>query len=128
MCSNISTDTTRSKRDALAKRFMSAVTTSTWVRPRAAAASRMNRPWGAELDTAVMRLCGYRAAIQRVSDPQPQPSSRTRWPSASSARRPQRSSMASSAASRPSAPAGHQHPLYLRFFPSTFWKNSGGTS
>ena len=33
-----------------------------------------------------MRLCGKRSAIHSVSEPQPQPSSSTRWPSASPAR------------------------------------------
>ena len=38
------------------------------------------------LETAVMRASGKRCTIHKVSEPQPQPSSRMRWPSASSAR------------------------------------------
>jgi len=41
MCSNISTDTTRSKRSCSANAFMSAVSTATLVKPRRAAWATM---------------------------------------------------------------------------------------
>ncbi len=114
MCSNISTDTTRSKRCSVLKSFMSAVTTSTLVRPAPSARARMDSRCGAELETAVMRLLGYASAIHRVSEPQPQPSSSTRWPSRRSARAQVSARAASSAASRPAVPGRHRQPLYLR--------------
>ncbi len=58
MCSNISTETTRSNLPAGAKRFMSAVITVTLERPRLSARSSMNAFWLAELETAVTWLSG----------------------------------------------------------------------
>jgi hypothetical protein len=58
MCSNISTDTTRSKRSAVEKTFMSAVTTFTFASPLRAASASMNAFWLEEFETAVMRLAG----------------------------------------------------------------------
>ena len=54
MCSNISTDTTRSKRWSMSKTFMSAVTIETFDRPRSRAAASMNARWLAEFETATI--------------------------------------------------------------------------
>jgi hypothetical protein len=58
MCSNISTDTTRSKRSSVVKSFMSAVTTRTLPSCRRSALASMNRRCECEFETAVMRLFG----------------------------------------------------------------------
>ena len=126
MCSSISTETTRSNRRRISKAAMSAVTTSTLPRPRRAASARMKSRWLEEFDTAVMRLRGKRSAAQRVSDPQPQPSSSTRWPSARPARSPVRRSIASSASSRFVAPSGQSAQEYLRRRPRTSRKKAAG--
>ena len=106
MCSNISTDTTRSKREAsAAKTFMSQVTMRTFWKPRLAHSPSMWARCEAELETPVMRAFGYFSAIQRVSEPQPQPSSRISRPSLSSARAQVRASMVSSASPRVSPPS-----------------------
>ncbi len=65
---------------------MFTVRTSTFVRPRAASWESIWIFWVRELETAVILAFGKCAAIHRVSDPQPQPSSRIRWPSSSPAR------------------------------------------
>ena len=79
-------------------------TASAWMKLRCAC----------EFDTLVMRLRGKRSAIHRLSEPQPQPSSSTCWPSASSARSQVACNAAASAASRSVTPPGHQQLLYLR--------------
>ena len=59
MCSNISTDTTRSKRPAvMSKSFMSQVTMVRLAKPRRCASASMNAFWVRECDTPVMRECG----------------------------------------------------------------------
>ena len=68
MCSNISIETTRSKRRSSTSSLTSAVTTSTLAGARASIHSRCKR----EFETAVMRASGTSAA-KSANDPQPQP-------------------------------------------------------
>jgi hypothetical protein len=59
MCSNISTDTQRSKLDAgNSSRFTSQVMTRTLAKPRSRHCASMKARCGAELETAVMRAFG----------------------------------------------------------------------
>jgi hypothetical protein len=99
-------ETTRSKRRSSGKSssLASRVITSMFFRPRSAARASMNAFWVREFDTAVMRAFGNRAAIHSVSEPQPQPSSRIRSPSARRARSQVRASMRASASSRDVTP------------------------
>ncbi len=84
---------------------------------------------GAEFDTAVMRAFGNCSAIHKDSEPQPQPSSRIDWPSASAA-------WAASLGERDVlgfgqglvAAGGRGKDEYLRRGPSVSPKNSGGNS
>ena len=62
--------------------------------------------WTARDQQLIARLRTSPVAIHSVSEPQPQPSSRMSWPSASSARSQYRRSMAASASSSVSAPVG----------------------
>ena len=61
MCSNISTETTRSNVARGANTFMSAVTTRRLRRPRAAASASMKARCECELETAVIRARGNRS-------------------------------------------------------------------
>ena len=65
----------------------------------------MNAFCVAELETAVIRQSRYFSAIQRLTDPQPQPSSRISIPSSIPARSQVSRSIASSAAARSSTPS-----------------------
>ena len=97
----------RSAAAGSSRRFMSGVTTRTLSRPRSAAARSMCSRCKLRIgDRADARAADSAAAIHRVSDPQPQPSSRMSWPSASSARWPYSSSIASSACASDSCPVG----------------------
>ena len=60
MCSNISTETTRSNAGPVAgsKTFMSQVTTFTFVRFRSAARASIVSRWSREFETATMREPG----------------------------------------------------------------------
>ncbi len=57
-CSNISTDTIRSKRSAVSKTLKSQVCTRTLRSPRSAASASMYRRWECELEMAVIMLAG----------------------------------------------------------------------
>jgi hypothetical protein len=81
-------------------RLTSQVTISRFFRPRSAARASMNCFWVREFETPVMRALGYFSAIHSDSEPQPQPSSRMRSPSARRARWQVSASMRASAASR----------------------------
>ena len=82
MCSNISTETIRSKAPRRVEAVHVAVTTSRLASPRRRASPRMNARWLAEFETApTTREAGKCSAAQREKLPQPQPSSRMRWPS-----------------------------------------------
>ena len=102
MCSNISTETTRSKRRSSTSSFTSAVTTSTLAGARASIHSRCKR----EFETAVIRAAGNRSAAKSANDPQPQPRSRIVWPSSIRARSHVRASIASSASASVSTSSG----------------------
>ena len=106
MCSNISMDTTRSKRPAGVQSLTSAVRTTRLPSPSSRARASMNRPWAAEFDTATTWLDGWRRAAHNANAPQPQPRSRMRMPSSRPARAADSSSIAVSAAARPSTPDG----------------------
>ncbi len=107
---------------------MSAVMTVRFVSPRSRARASMKPRCLCEFDTAVIRLCGNRSAIDSDSDPHPQPSSSTRCASASRARSMVRASMASSESARLLTPDGQYPQLYFSLGPSTFSKKAAGTS
>ena len=106
MCSNISMDTTRSKRPAGAQSLTSAVRAVTLSSPNSLARASMNPPWAAEFDSATTRLDGWRRAAHRANAPQPQPRSRMRMPSSMPARAAVSSSIELSAAARSATPGG----------------------
>ena len=106
----------------------SQVSTRTLSRPRSAAFLRIFSRWVELLDTAVMRDAGYCSAIHSVSEPQPQPSSSTSWPSTSSARSQVSRSIAASASGRVWTPRGHRALEYFRCGPSISSKKRVGTS
>src|ERR1700687_2790903 len=85
MCSNISTDTTRSNRRSGSNAFMSAVITRRFISPRATPSPWIYIRCACEFDTAVTCDFGNCRAIHSDSEPQPQPSSRIDCPSARSA-------------------------------------------
>ena len=85
---------------------MSHVMMVTFVSPRRAHSASMCSFCVAELDTPVILARGYFSAIQSVSEPQPQPSSRISCPSVIRARSQVSASMTSSASASVSRPVG----------------------
>ena len=98
------------------------------VEAQALASASMNARWAAELETVTISLLDHRCAAHRQNDPQPHPSSSTRWPSARPARSPYSANMASSAWARVATPSGQWHEEYFRLGPSTWVKKPVGTS
>ena len=79
MCSNISTDTTRSNSPCGKSNSATlAVWISTLRKPRFAASPMMYSFCVRELETPRIREFGYFSAIHKVRDPHPQPNSKTR--------------------------------------------------
>ena len=102
MCSNISTETTRSKRRSSSKHVDVGGDDLDVARARRAS---IHSRWRPSSRPRVIRAPGTARRAKRVSEPQPQPRSRTPSPSSMPARSQVRSSIASSAAARVSTPS-----------------------